>query len=262
MPALEARLDEISLLKRKYGNSAAEILNTLERLRKEEAELSALDAKKEELLTELAEAKTVLVEKAGALRSVRQKVAADFSGKLVETLKTLNFQTVSFEASVTETNRYTVKGADEVGFYLSANLGEPLRPLYKVASGGELSRIMLAVKTITVGKKAGGSRTLIFDEVDTGISGRTASEVGFRLSEISEKDQVILISHLPQIVSLADRHFRIEKSVRDGETLTDAVLLSEEESVLEVARLIGTGEVTEANTANALEMKARKQNRS
>ncbi|MBO4411780.1 MAG: AAA family ATPase, partial [Lachnospiraceae bacterium] len=108
LPALEARLDEIGLLKRKYGNSVAEILNTLERLRKEEAEHSALDAKKEELLSELAEAKKVLVEKAGALRRVRQKVAADFSEKLVETLKTLNFQNVSFEARVTETNRYTL----------------------------------------------------------------------------------------------------------------------------------------------------------
>ena len=258
LSAIEERMDEIGRLKLKYGASVEEILKTGEKLQKELTELRDLDARSEELMEELGRAREALVRAAKALRGERTRVGEAFSKALVETLKGLNFTDVRFEVAVSETNRYTTDGADEVRFLISTNPGEPVKPLYKVASGGELSRIMLAVKTITVRESKAGEKTLIFDEVDTGISGLTASRVGERLYEISSGDQVILISHLPQIVSLADRHFRIEKYVENGETVTTASMLTDEESVYEVARLLGTGEVTEANLRNAREMKARK----
>lgn len=254
----EQRLDEIGCLKLKYGASVEEILKTHDKLAKELAELTRLDERASLLQTELNEARDALVRSAARLRETRRAVAETFSERLVQTLKTLNFDHAVFEAEVTETNRYTGKGADEVRFLISVNPGEPVKPLYKVASGGELSRIMLAIKTIGEGRKTSGTKTLIFDEVDTGISGKTASLVGEKLQEISKSDQVILISHLPQIVSLADRHYRIEKFTEQGETVTTAVRLSEEESVREVARLLGTGSITEAALTNAAEMKRRK----
>ena len=258
LPAIEERMDEIGRLKLKYGASVEEILKTGEKLEKEFAELRELDARSEELKEELERAKEKLVSAAKSLREARIRTGERFSSSLVETMKGLNFTDVRFSVEVTETNRYTTDGADEVRFLISVNPGEPVKPLYKVASGGELSRIMLAVKTITVRRANRGEKTLVFDEVDTGISGLTASLVGERLYEISSCDQVILISHLPQIVSLADRHFKIEKYVENGETVTTAGVLSGEESVYEVARLLGTGEVTEANLRNAREMKDRK----
>lgn len=255
LPVIESRLDEIARFKRKYGANEEEILKTLAKRKAEYATLKSLDERKEALLANMEEAKKNLILRAEELRAVRVKVAEEFSGLLTEALRTLNFLSVSFETRVTETNRYTAKGADEVMFLISVNPGEPVKPLYKVASGGELSRVMLAIKTITSGRKAGAGKTLIFDEVDSGISGKTAYLVGEKLAEISKKDQVILISHLPQIVSLADRHFKIEKNVEGGETVTIAYLLTEEESLREVARLLGTGEITEASLRNAREMK-------
>ncbi len=258
LSAVEERLDEIGRLKLKYGASVEEILKTGEKLGKEYRELKALDEHSEELKTELEAAKETLLSAARALREKRKTVGAAFSSALVETLKALNFAEVRFEVEVEETNVYSTDGADTVRFLISVNPGEPVKPLYKVASGGELSRIMLAVKTIGVRNSERGEKTLIFDEVDSGISGKTAALVGERLLEISSRDQVILISHLPQIVSLSDRHFRIEKYTDGQETVTTAVELSDEESVYEVARLLGTGEVTEANLRNAREMKQRK----
>ena len=145
-------------------------------------------------------------------------------------------------------------GMDEVQFVLSLNPGEPLRPLTEVASGGELSRIMLSIKTVMAERDE--IPTLIFDEIDSGISGRTAERVSEKLRKIARNHQVILITHLPQIAAKADRHFLIEKSVSEGKTRTEIRLLTEEGSVLELSRLLSGGSTTEAALANARELKA------
>ena len=172
---------------------------------------------------------------------------------MTDALKDLNFLDVRFETAVTESNRYSSDGADEVAFMISTNPGEPVRPLTKVASGGELSRIMLAIRTLTAG--ADSIHTLIFDEIDTGISGKTAKAVADKMNEIARNRQVICISHLPQIVAMADHHFLIEKHVEDGETVTSITELDEQGSMEEVARLLGAGVLTDTAVENAREMK-------
>ena len=147
------------------------------------------------------------------------------------------------------------KGFDEVESYVSLNPGEPLRPLREVGSGGELSRIMLSIKTVLADTDA--VPTLIFDEIDTGISGRTAEKVGEKLEKIAKNHQVILITHLPQIAAKADRHFLIEKNVQEGKTKTEIHALNEEASVKELARLLGGEELTEAALQNARSLKAK-----
>ena len=250
---LEERLELLNRLKKKYGGSEEAILKTADRLQHEYDELVTFDENKEKILAELSEEKHKLIRAAKALTAARQEAAKKFDAVMTDALKDLNFLDVRFETAVTESNSYTSDGADEVAFMISTNPGEPVRPLTKVASGGELSRIMLAIRTLTAG--ADSIHTLIFDEIDTGISGKTAKAVADKMNEIARDRQVICISHLPQIVAMADHHFLIEKHVEDGETVTSITELDEQGSVEEVARLLGAGVLTDTAVENAREMK-------
>ncbi|MBR0086314.1 MAG: DNA repair protein RecN [Lachnospiraceae bacterium] len=253
LKAVEDRLSLIIGLKKKYGGSVEQILKNLKAYRKEYDELYDFDVNAEKILQELEKEKVILVEKAAALHEKRLEAAESFSCAMEEALRDLNFLHVAFRVQVQETTRFTRSGADEVRFLISTNPGEEPRPLSRVASGGELSRIMLAIKSISA--DADDIPVLIFDEIDQGISGRTAAAVARKMQKIAEDHQVICISHLPQIVASADDNFLIEKSVEDGETITRLAALSYEDSIREIARLSGSGEITDSNLRNAAEMK-------
>ena len=187
------------------------------------------------------------------LSAMRKKNAAVLTGLLKDALVHLNFLTVKFEISINRTQNITATGFDDVEFLISTNPGESLKPLSQVASGGELSRIMLAIKTVLAGKD--DIDALIFDEIDTGISGRTAWRVSEQLDTAAHAHQVICITHLPQIAAMADRHFAIEKSSTEDNTITDIRLLEEDDSMGELARLLGSDGLTEAALSNAREMR-------
>ncbi|MBR6977891.1 MAG: DNA repair protein RecN, partial [Lachnospiraceae bacterium] len=250
------RLDEIQRLRRKYGGSAEEILASLKQYRSELDELRRLDANKEQLYQELEERKEALKEAGRSLHLCRSEAAVRFDRDMTAALSELRFLSVVFRTEVTETNRFTRNGADTVVFYISMNPGETPKPLSQIASGGELSRIMLALKTLSSQKGSEKDKTFIFDEIDTGISGSTALAVARRLMRAAEDRQVLLVSHLPQIVAMADHNYLIEKNVYENETVTAVRELSEEESLSEIARLLGTGEMTEAALKNAKELRS------
>ena len=252
---LENRLDLLNTLKRKYGGSIPEVLQTLETLQKEHQALAAFNENKEKLEAELKALRTALVHEGKRLHEERLSVAERFSKEMEQALSELNFLSVRFLAEVSLTTHYSKDGADDVRFMISTNPGEELKPLSRVASGGELSRIMLAIRTII--SDSDHVETLIFDEIDAGISGKTGAMVAKKLREISKRHQVICISHLPQIVSMADHHYLIEKNAVEGETVTTITPLGEEESLRALAGLLGGGEVTESSLENAREMRKR-----
>lgn len=252
----EARIDEIAGLKRKYGGTEAAVLAQKEAFSSELERFMLLNERKEELSKALSDAKDELKDAAKKLSVERKNAAASFDRALEATLRDLNFPYVRFRTLVEETNRYTKRGADSVRFFISTNQGEEIKPLKTVASGGELSRVMLAVKTLTL-QGDNEEKTLLFDEVDQGISGFTAVKVGEKLKELAFRHQVLLISHLPQIVATADRHYRIEKNVLENETVTTVNALTEEDSIREIARLLAAGELTDAALQNASELRVR-----
>jgi DNA repair protein RecN (Recombination protein N) len=250
---METRLDCIRNLQSKYGHTVAEVL---EFAREKETELERLqnyEIKKQEANRKLEQAYEKLVNACQVLTNLRCKTARALEPSIIGSLQQLNFLEVQFEVSVQPLEQPTAEGMDQVEFMISTNPGQPLRPLAKVASGGELSRIMLAIKTIL--SKEDDIDTLIFDEIDTGISGRTAQMVSKQMAKIGANKQVICITHLPQIAAMADKHYKIEKSVINGKTKTSIAALDEEESVLELARLLGGEEITDAVMLNAREMK-------
>jgi DNA repair protein RecN (Recombination protein N) len=182
-----------------------------------------------------------------------KKVAAQFAKEIVAGLQDLNFPKVQLEIKIDTLKGYTTEGIDDVEFYISTNPGEPLKPLSTVASGGELSRIMLVLKSLLADKDETG--TLIFDEIDTGISGVTAGKVAGKLKLIGNKCQVICITHLPQIAAKADAHYLIEKQTDKNKTTTKILYLDKEDSVVELARILGGDNVTDSVMATAREMK-------
>ena len=186
------------------------------------------------------------------LSKIRRNYAKRLETQIIEGLRDLNFLHVAFEISFEKTKSYTENGTDAVEFLISTNPGEAIRPLAKVVSGGELSRIMLAIKTILADRDE--TETLIFDEIDTGISGRTAQMVSEKMHMIAEHHQVICITHLPQIAAMADVHFMIEKAVQDNKTVTSIYRLLDTQCVEELARLLGGSTITEAVRANAQEL--------
>ena len=251
---LDERLDLLERLKRKYGGSEDAILKTAEELQQEYDRLEAFSRDREAIDGRLKAVQKDLVAKGHALHLLRAAAAARFDEAMVASLKDLNFNEVRFSTEVAETNRFSLSGCDEVRFMISLNVGEPLKALSRIASGGELSRIMLALKTLIAGSD--DIDTLVCDEIDSGISGRTAQAVAKKMEEISIAHQVLCISHLPQIVAMADHHFLIEKKVEDLETVTGIGELSEEESIRELSRLLSAGFDTEASLTNAREMRA------
>lgn len=249
----ENRLNEINHLKTKYGNSVKEILVYCEKRKQRLQELEDYEQYKKELEADLEKAKIQYEEAAYKLRNARKEAAEKFVASIKSGLFDLNFLDVQFEMHFTELNNYTAGGMDEAEFYISTNPGELLRPLGSVASGGELSRIMLAIKTVLADKE--DTPTLIFDEIDTGISGITAGKVAEKMKIIGQSRQVICITHLAQIAALADAHYRIQKAAAENTTHTEITCMDEEESVMELARLLGGAKITQSIIDSARELK-------
>ena len=250
---VEERLDLIRNIEAKYGRGYEEVMAALESRTERLAVLEDLDRRKALLEKELADAERVLKEASEQLSALRAREAGKLAEEIRGHLEDLNFLQVRFSVELSRTEGYTANGIDEAEFYISTNPGEDLQPLAKVASGGELSRVMLAVKTVLA--DADDIGTLIFDEIDAGISGRTAQKVSEKLALIAKSRQVICITHLAQIAAMADRHFRIEKRSGEDKTSTYISALGERETVEELARILGGVAVTEAVMDNAREMK-------
>jgi DNA repair protein RecN (Recombination protein N) len=250
---VENRLNIINRLKGKYGNTVEEILKYADERRMYLDKLNDYDSYIAELNADYEETRGKLEKACEKLSKIRVKNADKLQKLLIEALQGLNFLTVQFEIAVRPGQNITSSGYDDVEFMISTNPGEPLMPISQVASGGELSRIMLAIKTVLAGRDE--IDTLIFDEIDTGISGKTAWKVSEQLDTVARAHQVICITHLPQIASMADRHFAIEKSSTESSTITDIRRLDENESLSELARLLGSDELSSAALENARQMR-------
>lgn len=256
---LEERMDELNRLRQKYEVEKKQedpILNILAYKEKQEEklfQLENLEARKNEILEKLNISENNLTALSDELTTMRKQNGAEFGKRIVEVLNGLNFLDARFDIQFTQIDSFSANGRDEIEFMLSTNPGEPVRPLKDIASGGELSRIMLGIKTIMASKDE--IETLIFDEIDTGISGRTAQMVADRLKEISRLHQIICITHLPQIAAMANQHYVIEKNVINGNTETNIRLLDEKDSVEELARMLGGVQITDAVRENARELK-------
>jgi DNA repair protein RecN (Recombination protein N) len=251
---VEERLNTVNHLKGKYGNTIEEVIAYGEERQRMLEKLADYDDYMQKLGQKLDKAEKKLQKACKKLSVIRCQNAAVLTEKLKEALVQLNFLTVAFEVAVRPEQAITAKGYDDVEFLISTNPGESLKPLAQVASGGELSRVMLAIKTVLAGRD--DIDTLIFDEIDAGISGRTAWRVSEQLDTVAKAHQVLCITHLPQIAAMADTHFVIEKSSTKDHTITDIHTLEEEESLGELARLLGSDERTEAALSNAREMRA------
>ena len=247
----EKRLDLINHLKSKYGNTIADILKYCEEKAERIAVLNDYDAYLAGLQKNVSEKEKQLEQLSKKISDIRKKESKKLTESIKNALLDLNFLDVQFTMEFAETD-YTANGIDDAQFLISTNPGEPVKPLGKVASGGELSRIMLAIKTVMASDKIG---TLIFDEIDSGISGRTAQMVSEKMNVLGKSHQIICITHLPQIAAMADSHFLIEKSVENQATVSKIHKLTDEESVEELARMLGGVEITDTVLENAREMK-------
>lgn len=250
---VESRLDVINDIKGKYGSTVDEVNRYLEESKAEYEKFSEYDEYIAELSGKINKAKKLMIDAADKLSAERKKQAKLMCKEIKTALSDLSFMQVDFDMVFDRLSECTANGIDDCYFVISTNVGEKLRPLYDVASGGELSRIMLAVKSCMAAEDNIG--TLVFDEIDVGISGRAAQAVAEKMALISRKHQVISITHLPQIAAMADSHYLIEKFADEGKTVTKIVRLSETESITEIARLLGGASITDAVMSNALEMK-------
>jgi len=268
---VEDRLALLERLKRKYGPTLGDVVARRDALRRDLAELEHAGERIAQLDREQAVARDRYLAAAGALALARRRVAADFSRQVEGLLGELAMEQTRFEvrfgAAPLEAEAWTAEGIDQVEFFVSANPGEDLRPLARIVSGGELSRIMLAIKTLTATSRGGFTAAaerqpgaappgLVFDEVDAGIGGRVADVVGRKLRALGSTFQVLCITHLPQIAAAADTHFQIEKRVEAGRTRTRVVRLDEDARVEEIARMLGGAAVTDAVRASARELLA------
>ena len=248
---IETRLDIIHRLRRKYGATCSDILDYLDRAKKELDEIEFADDHMEQLKKKLKKAEVEAFFAAQKLRAARKDAAVRLSARILEELAQLDMPRVQFECVFTEID-LAPNGADSVAFYMSANAGEALKPMSKVASGGELARIMLAMKNVLAEKDS--VNTLIFDEVDTGVSGRAAQRVAEKLRSVAASKQVLCVTHLPQIAALANTHLLIAKAERDGRTYTSVTPLDIEGRKRELARIIGGTNITETTLKSAEEM--------
>ena len=249
----ESRLNTLNRLKVKYGNSIPDILHYVEEKEQRLSVLEDYDAYLEQLQKKKDRAEKVLKENTDKLTEIRKRYAKGLSHDIKKGIEDLNFLDVEFEVEVRSLVDYTESGKDEVEFKISLNPGEKKKPLGMVASGGELSRIMLAIKAVLADKDE--IETLIFDEIDTGISGRTAQKVSEKMAVIGKKHQVLCITHLAQIAAMADSHYLIQKQVEEGKTKTRIRPLAQDETIDELARILGGAEITDAVYHTAEEMK-------
>ena len=250
---LEKRLDEINHLKSKYGRTIPEILTALSEKEARLEKLQDYDCYLADLRKKVNEAEKVVGRLCMQVSEIRKDYAKTLVFEVTNALKDLNFLDVRFEMQFDELSDYTANGIDDPEFLISTNPGEPVKPLGKVASGGELSRIMLAIKTVLADND--DIETLIFDEIDSGISGRTAQMVSEKMNVLGRNHQIICITHLPQIAAMADAHYLIEKSVENQTTVSKIRLLNEEESINELSRMLGGVEITDKVKESAREMK-------
>ena len=249
---IEERLDLISRLKRKYGNSIEEILEYLKKAESELNDIKLSDERTNELKEELKNITKELKEKGNVLTQRRENAAKVLEENIEKSLHELNMEKSKFKVSIENDGTFYDNGMDKVEFLISTNPGEPLKPLVKIASGGELSRVMLAIKSILA--DSDGVDTMIFDEIDTGVSGKAAMSIAKKLAVIAKNKQVICITHLPQLTAMADNHYLIQKNT-DGEMASTTLKeLDEEGRELELARIIDGGEVTELALSHAKQM--------
>ncbi len=248
---IESRLDVIHRLRRKYGATCVDILAYLENAKQELDDIEFADDHLERLKGKLEKAEKLAWEKAYALRANRKAAAQVLSQRILTELAQLDMPRVQFSCVFAELE-LTGNGADSVAFYMSANAGEALKPMSKVASGGELARIMLAMKNVLAEQDK--VATLIFDEVDTGVSGRAAQKVAQKLRSVAKNKQVLCVTHLPQLAALATTHLLIAKSERNGRTYTSVEPLNLEGRKHELARIIGGATITETTLKSAEEM--------
>ena len=247
------RLDFINHLKSKYGGSLEQIIRYGEECEKKLEKYQDYDAYMQKLGKSLADAEAKLKNRSEKLSQIRKKQAKILTDKIKKALISLNFLEVKFEMTFERTKHYSANGYDDAEFIISTNPGEALRPLSKVASGGELSRIMLGIKSVLAQKD--DIETMIFDEIDTGISGRTAQKVSEQLANIAGSHQIICITHLAQIAAMADSHYLIEKKTDGMTTQTTIEELNPEESIDELSRILGGAEITDRVRESAKEMK-------
>ncbi len=248
------RLDLINHLKSKYGSTVEEIITSCSKKQERITILNDYDEYLNQLSTSLNKKKAELDALCDEVSEIRRQAGVPLCEAIREALNDLNFLDVRFSMEFTQTEEYTSGGRDEAEFLISTNPGEPLKPLGQVASGGELSRVMLAIKTVLA--ESDEIATLVFDEIDSGISGRTAQMVSEKMNDLAKSHQIICITHLPQIASMADSHFLIEKSVEHDSTVSRIRRLDEADSIGELARMLGGVEITDAVRNNAREMRA------
>ncbi|MGY3819572.1 DNA repair protein RecN [Ligilactobacillus salivarius] len=249
---IEERLELIHQLKRKYGDTIEDILHYHSRIEKELREMENAEQNSEKQERQLSEALEKVKELAIKLSKQRKKSAKKLEKMIHEQLSALYMDKAVFEVKFLNNSKLYSKGIDKVEFYIQTNPGEEMGPLAKIASGGELSRIMLALKTIFSQKM--GVTSIIFDEVDTGVSGRVAQAIAEKISQISNNSQVLCITHLPQVAAIADNHYYISKSVNDGRTETSLKELDEKQKIREIARMLSGSEITELTLKHAEEL--------
>ncbi|MFC4617939.1 DNA repair protein RecN [Camelliibacillus cellulosilyticus] len=254
---IEARLDELSRLKRKYGQTIGEVLQYLAVIRKEYMEISERDQTIDTLNKKYHDLFTELVKKADKLTGIRAKTGALLAKAINAELKDLYMDKARFDVGVEtrgseELHAFHANGRDRIEFFISTNAGEPFKPLARIASGGEMSRIMLAIKSHF--KTFSGMTSIIFDEVDTGVSGRVAQAMAEKIAKLSQSSQVFCITHLPQVAAMADQHLYISKVEKANRTVTRVQALTDEEKVAEIARMISGVEMTELTKRHAEEL--------
>ncbi len=249
----ERRLDLVNHLKAKYGSTVDEILKECGRKKERLEKLADYDAYLNRLQQEFKTSEQEVKRYSDLVSDIRKEAAGELTQAIISQLKDLNFPDVSFSMDFKKMDRFTANGYDDAEFLISANPGEPQKSLEKIASGGELSRIMLAMKSVLADTDAVG--TLIFDEIDTGISGRTAQMVSEKMNALGRSHQIICITHLPQIAAMADSHYVIEKSVENQTTISTIRPLSQQESIGELARMLGGVKITDTVYKSAEEMK-------
>ena len=253
---VEGRLDQLYRLKKKYGPTVADMLDYLERCRRELDQIQYADDTIAQLQGELSKAEKRAKKRAQELSEARKKAAQGLQDRVQQELRDLDMPKVQFLVEFGE-KRLDETGMDEVQFLMSANVGEALKPIQKVASGGELARIMLALKNVLA--EDDGIDTLVFDEVDTGVSGRAAQKVARKMAQVAGHKQVLCVTHLPQIAAMADTHFSVEKGERDGRTYTQVKELDRRGRQEELARLMGGGSITQAILDSARELMEEKE---
>jgi len=250
---IEDRLNQINHLKAKYGKTIERILEARQEKEEKLDQLQHYEEYRQQLQENLSQAEAKLNQLCQEVTEIRKSYAKDLTAQTTAALQDLNFLDVRFEMEFSRLDHFTANGWDETRFMISTNPGEPLKPLDAVASGGELSRIMLALKTVLA--EHDEIETLIFDEIDSGISGRTAQMVAEKIKMTGKNHQIICITHLPQIAAMADHHFLIEKTSSADSTISNIRPLEREESIQELARMLGGVKITDTVLQNAKEMK-------